>query len=252
MKATVLPRHLSVSSVSLFARCPEQWRLRYVEKLVTPTTAPQAWGKAFHAALEALHRGQDAELAWLAAWNAASANFAAAGQPFGPGKQHGLELLDLYRSRGFDGVKGEPERKFVLPFPGGQIPVPLLGYIDLPIPDDREYRDFKTSGGSYWTQAKVDLEPQKEVYGWAYQQLYRHRAERALWVVFSTQKPSLDVFETRPSADGFRVFERQAEAMWRNVTAGKFGGCGTCDICAPKPARVPAEGEPSFAWEQSV
>lgn len=242
-----LPRHLSVSSVSLFARCAEQWRLRYVEKLVTPTTAPQAWGKAFHAALEALHRGQDAELAWLAAWNAASANFAAAGQSFGPGKQHGLELLDLYRRLGFDGVKGEPERKFVLPFPGGQIPVPLLGYIDLPIPDEREYRDFKTSGGSYWTQEKVDLDPQKETYGWAYQQLYRHRPERARWLVFSTQKVALDVFETAPSPDGFRLFERQAEAMWQRVVAGEFDGCGACATCRPPAEKAPSN-PPTFDW----
>ncbi len=242
-------RHLSVSSVSLFARCAEQWRRRYVEKIVTPSTAPQAWGKAFHAALEALHRGQDAEMAWLAAWNAAAANFAAAGQPFGPGKQHGLELLDLYRSRGLDRVRGEPERKFVLPFPGGQIPVPLLGYIDLHAPTVRRYRDFKTSAGGYWTQTRVDLDPQKEVYGWAYQQLNHHRPEAAEWCVFGTRTPTLEVFETTPSPDGFRLFERQAEAMWQLVTAGEFIGCGACATCRPTTEPAEAKAGPTIDWE---
>lgn len=252
MTATFRPRHLSVSSVGLYLRCGAAYKARYIDRLVTPNTAPQAWGTAFHKALEALHRGEDAELAWLTAWNAAASGFAISGQPFGPGKAHGLELLELFRERGLADVQGEPERKFVLPFPSGNIPVPLLGFIDLNAPETRHYRDYKTSGSNFWTQTKVDLEPQKEAYGWAYQQINKHRAERALWVIANTKKPAIDVYETVPSPDGFRLFEKQAEAAWNGITAGKFDGCGTCDICAPKPARVPAEGEPSFAWEQSV
>lgn len=249
MTAIFTPRHLSVSSVSLYIRCAQQWKQRYVDKLVTPTTAPQAWGKAFHAALEALHRGQDAELAWIAAWNAAAEGFAVTGQAFGPGKAHGLALLERFRELGLDAEDGESERKFVLPFPSGNIPVPLLGFIDFNAPQTRHYRDYKTSGGNYWNQTKVDLEPQKEAYGWAYQQINKHRAERALWVVCSTQKPIIDVYETTPSADGFRLFEKQAEAVWRGIVAQEFTGCGTCEACKPKPARAASTDGPSFIWE---
>lgn len=243
------PRHLSVSSVGLYTRCPARFRQRYVDKLVTPTTAPQATGKAFHSALEAEHRGQDSERAWIAAWNAADADLAASGQQPVMSKSHGLELLNLYRDSGYGGAKGEPERKFVLPFPSRNIPVPLLGYIDLPVPTERHFRDFKTTSAAYWTELKAQLEPQVHAYGWAYQQLYHHRADYALWVIFSTQALVIDPFRVFPSSDGFRMFELQAEATWQGIVEQRYDGCGLkeCDVCAPPVERV-AKG-PSFAWD---
>lgn len=241
------PRHLSVSSVQTYLRCPAQYRARYVDRLVTPTTPPQAWGKAFHKALEALHRGEDAELAWIGAWNGYADDLRAAGQSFGPGKMHGLALLELYRERGLDGVKGEPERKFVLPFPSSKIPVPLLGYMDLPVPDERHFRDFKTSAGNSWNETKVMLEPQLHAYGWAYQRLYHHRADRALWCVFSTQRVALEVFDVQPSPDGFRAFERSAEMVWEGIVSGKYDGCGECVICSPPGEKASVNG-PVFDW----
>lgn len=243
------PRHLSVSSVALYAKCPAQFRQRYVDKLVTQNTAPQAWGKAFHAALEAVHRGEDAERAWVAAWNHWDGILTAAGDTLTPGKAHGLALLDMYRAQQLDGVKGEPERKFVLPFPSPKIPVPLLGYIDLPVPTERHYRDFKTTGMKFWNAVKVSLEPQLHVYGWAYQQLYRHRPERAVWVIFSTASPAIDVYEVVPSADMFRVFEQTAEAVWQGIVDGNYEPCGECpELCKP-PTVKPSNG-PSITWEE--
>lgn len=246
MTAAFRPRHLSVSSVQTYVRCAAQYKARYVDRLVTPTSMPQAWGTAFHKALEALHRGQDAEMAWIKAWNAASGAFSPA--VFMPGKMHGLELLEAFRARGLDTVKGEPEQKFVLPFPSRSIPVPLLGYIDFCAPEDRHYRDYKTTSGSSWTQTKVDLEPQVHVYGWAYQKLYRHRADRALWVIFSTVSPTITPLETVPSPDGFRLFEQTAESVWRGITEGRYEGCGECDVCNP-PVEKAAGNPPAFVWE---
>jgi hypothetical protein len=244
---TFRPRHLSVSSVALYTRCPAQYRQRYVDKLVTPTTAPQAPGTAFHKALEAEHRGQDSERAWIAAYNLVEAN----GLTPTMSKAHGLELLNLYRERGFGGAIGEPELRFVLRPPSPHIPVPLLGFIDLVVPGNREFRDFKTTGGTFWTQAKVDLEPQVHVYGWAYQQLYRHRAERARWCVFSTATLTLDVYEALPSPDGFRLFEMQAEATWQGISEQRYDGCGECkELCKP-PVERPSNG-PTFTWEGAI
>lgn len=246
------PQHLSASSVALYTRCPAQFRRRYVERIVTPTTPAQAWGKAFHAALEALHRGEDAELRWLSAWDEAEAYLDQTNQPpLSAGKEHGFRLLKAYRNLGLDGVKGEPEKRFRLPFPSDGIPVPLLGFIDLAVPSERQYRDFKTTGGSYWNATKVALEPQVQAYGWAYQKLYHHRAERALWIIFSTQKPTVDVYETTPSPDGFRLFQIQAEATWLGITAGNFAGCGTCpELCKPPAAAKPFAG-PAFDWSKA-
>lgn len=248
---TFLPQHLSVSAVSLYARCPAQWRRRYVDRVVEPATAAQATGTAFHKALEALHRGRDGELAWIAAADEAEALLAQAGQSLTMSKEHGFKLLKLYRERGLDAATGEPERMFKLAIPLSTIPVPILGFIDLTVPSEREFRDFKTTGGTYWTQAKVDLEPQVAVYGWAYQKLYHHRAQRALWCVFNTNTAALDVYETEPSTDAFRVFIQAAELVWKGISEQRFEGCGTCSLCAPK--RVKVDGSaPSFVWGDQV
>lgn len=245
------PRHLSVSSVALYARCPAQWRQRYVDRLVVPTSPSQATGIAFHKALEAEHLGHDSERAWIAAANGIGEALAASGQMLTLSKSDGLTLLNRYRERGLGGMRGHPERKFVLPFPSRDIPVPLLGFIDLVLPDEREYWDWKTTSGSSWTQAKVDLEPQKEAYGWAYQQLHRHRAERARWIIFNTRTLTVDVYETAPSPDGFRLFERQAEGVWQGIVEQRYDGCGTCkELCDPPKEKT--RNGPTFDWSEAV
>lgn len=245
---THLPQHLSVSAVSLYARCPAQWKRRYVDRVTDPSTAAQATGIAFHKALEALHRGEDGELAWINAADNMEALLAQTGQALTMSKESGFKLLKLYREHGLDAALGEPERMFKLPIPLSKIPVPMLGFIDLTVPSERHFRDFKTTSGTYWNAAKVALEPQVAVYGWAYQKLYHHRAERALWCVFNTQTIALDVYETVPSPDAFRLFVQTAEMVWQGIGEGRFDGCGKCSLCNPRTARVDGS-QPSFTWE---
>lgn len=242
-----LPRHISVSAVSLYAKCPAQWKRRYVDRITPPHTAAQATGIAFHKALEALHRGGDGALAWISAADGVAASLEATQQTLTMSKEHGLKLLNLYRDHGLAGTIGEPERMFKLVLPTPCIPVPVLGYIDLAVPNERHFRDFKTTGGSYWNADKVALEPQVAVYGWAYQRLYHHRAERALWCVFNTKTVQLDVYEVAPSVEMFRIFEQTAELVWRGISDGKYDGCGTCELCKP-PVERPSNG-PTFAWD---
>lgn len=248
---TFRPQHLSVSSVALYTRCPAQFRRRYVDRLVEPTSPAQATGTAFHKALEAEHLGHDSEQAWIVAANGAEAALAASGQTMTMSKADGLTLLNRYRDLGLGGMHGHPEHKFVLPFPSRKIPVSLLGFIDLSLPKVREYWDWKTTGGTSWTQAKVDLEPQKEAYGWAYQQLHRHRAERARWIIFNTRTLAIDVYDTLPSPDGFRLFELQAEATWQGIVGQRYEPCGECpELCKPPTERA-ATG-PSIEWEEEA
>lgn len=244
-----LPRHLSVSAVALYARCPAQWKRRYVDRVVDPSTAAQATGIAFHKALEALHRGEDGDLAWLASADAMNDALAARGQSLTMSKEHGLKLLSTYRARGLADTIGEPERMFKIALPTPNVPVPVLGYIDLAVPSERHFRDFKTTGGTYWNAAKVALEPQVAVYGWAYQRLYRHRAERAMWCVFSTATVSLEVYETAPSTEAFRVFEQTAELVWKGISEGRYVGCGTCTLCDPPVEKHPEGPRIRFGGE---
>lgn len=248
MTAAYRPSALSVSAVQLYAECPAKYRRRYVERMPIPANPPMAFGKAFHSALEAEHKGEDSALALIAAWDANQADLEATGQSLAPGKAHALKLLTLYRQRGLGGKMGEPERKVVLSLPSPLVPVPIVGYIDLPIPERRRFREFKTTSGSSWTAIKIQGEHQLHVYGWMYQRTYHHRPECAEYVIFGTGVPSVEVIEGYPSPDGLRLFELAAAATWRGVVEQRFTGCGSCALC--KPAAEKIVNGPAFTWNQ--
>lgn len=231
------PRHLSVSSVSLFERCPAQWKRRYVDKLAEPTSVPMLFGIVFHKALEAEHRGDDSERALIAAWNAAEHSIAASGQQLHPGKTHALALLDEYRRLGLGGQMGKPEHKFVIPLPTFKVPVPVLGYVDLLLPDRRRFREFKTTSTTSWNATKIALEHQNHVYGRAYQAAEGHWPEAAEYVIFGTGNPTVELIEATPQPDGFRLFVKSCEGVWKAITEQRYDGCGKCDVCKPPVAK---------------
>jgi hypothetical protein len=250
-----LPRHLSVSSVQTYAACPAAWKARYIDRLVQPSSSPMMFGSVFHKTLEAEHRGWNSERALVSAWNTGDAILADAGLSLHPGKAHALALLDEYKRQGLGGVLGQPERKFELRLLVPSVPVPVLGYIDLPIPERRRFREFKTtSSTTRWTHEKVMLEYQLHTYGRAYQDIYHHRVECAEYVIFGTDSVRVEVIEAVPSPDGFRLFEMAAAETWNGIKAGKFTGCGKqdCDVCCRPPAEKPARPAPSFTWEEAT
>jgi hypothetical protein len=208
-------------------RCPADWYRHYVERRPTPDTPPLAFGRAFARALEALHRGADAELAWVQAYQQWVQPLRAQGQR-APSLQHGLALLALYRRHGV--APGEPEVRFELFLPDRtRVPVPIVGYLDLAGP--AEVVEFKTAA-TRWDQARVDRSWQAAVYRWAFQQTRGYRPTHVRFVVFSTRQVALEEFVTYPSGGDLRLFEQQAAAVWRGLVAGAFPRrCGQCAAC---------------------
>lgn len=236
------PKHLSVSAVQLYVTCPAQYRRRYVDKLVTPTNHYMSFGTVFHKALEAEHRGEDSERALMVEWNKRQAILDAANLGVMPSKTHALALLDEYKARGLGGKIGIPERKFVRRLPLANVPVPILGYVDLTIPERRRLRENKTTSGTSWTREKVQGERQLHVYGWDYQQTYHHRPECVEYVIFGTVNPTVEVIEGVPSPDGLRLFETETEAVWQGIVKGEYPPCGVCpELCKP-PEKRPDNG----------
>jgi hypothetical protein len=82
-----LPKRLSVTAVEAYIRCPAAYERRYVHGVIDPPSPPMSFGRCMATALEALHRGQDGEVAWLRAYAAAQAAGEMAGAP---SIQHGL------------------------------------------------------------------------------------------------------------------------------------------------------------------
>lgn len=238
------PKHLSVSSVELYARCPRQWQRHYVERIIDPPTRAMAWGIAFHKALEAVHRAEpdaDYEQTWLKTWNAMRETV---GANFWPSKAYGIDLLDAFHARGL-AVKCPTEVRFSLPFPGGKIPVPLLGYVDAFAPDDT--REYKTTKGGWWNETRAQMSHQAHVYGWARQRTLKHRRP-VRFVVFGTRTPTIDEYVVEPSPDGFRLFEQLAERVWDGIVNERFPGCGECFVCDPESTK-PAADTTSFDWD---
>lgn len=244
------PKHLSVSAVELYVKCPAQYRARYIDKTPTLPTVPMSWGIAFHRALEAGHRGQDAESAWLKSFNDMQAECARRGDVFAPNKTHGLTLLGEFANRGLM-RPGRAEVKFVLSLPAGNVPVPIMGFIDAVLDD--EMREYKTSAGRWWTEAKAQTSFQTATYGWAHQRLYRRRVPMR-YVIFGTRNPTVTEYVVSHSPELFRVFEQTTEMVWQGIVDERYEGCGTCQLCAPvdtpaasESARFDLEGIPMAA-----
>lgn len=222
---TWTPRHLSVSAVELYAKCPAAYERRYVHGVLDPPTAPLLFGRVFHQALEALHRGQDAEVALLRA-------YVADVQPLGlcgmPTLQHGLALLEAYRQRGVE--VGEPEVKFELYLPNREaVPVPILGYIDN-MTADTVY-EYKTSS-AVWDQGRVDASSQAAIYHWAFTRLRGRKPQAVRFLVFNTRSVQITEFVTYPSGAELQLFELRAAAVWRGILAGQFPPqCRECPAC---------------------
>lgn len=247
---TYRPTYLSVAKVQLYTTCPAQFRRQYVDGLVRPTNRYMAFGKAFHAALEAEHTGENSERALIQNWNAYDATLAASGEQMLPSKAHALALLDAYKARGLGGQMGEPEKKFSLRLFDPTLP-PIVGYIDFPIPERRRFREFKTTSGGSWTPTKIALEFQLHVYGRAYQALYNHRPELAEYVIFRTDVVAVDVIDAYPSPHGLRLFEVAARKTWEGICAQRYDPCGECpELCKPPTERA-ATG-PLIDWEETA
>lgn len=239
------PRVLSHSAVTLYVRCPAAYQRRYVFGVIDPPTPAMAFGHCFATALEAMHRGQDGEVAWVQAYAAARA---AGEMPAGsPSIQHGLALLGLYRQRGIG--QGDPEQRFELYLPDRDaVPVPILGYLDLATPT--EVWEFKSSRAK-WDQKRVDGSQQAAIYRWAYQQLTGRKPECVRFLVFSTRGVALDEFCAYPAGPELRLFEVKAAMVWRAVLAGDYPPkCRQRDCAACVEAGVvPAPRTTSGMWE---
>jgi hypothetical protein len=241
-----LPKRLSVTAVEAYIRCPAAYERRYVHGVIDPPSPPMSFGRCMATALEALHRGQDGEVAWLRAYAAAQAAGEMAGAP---SIQHGLALLAAYQAHGV--VQGEPEWRWELHLPNqDQVPVPLLGFLD--VATDTEVVEFKTSA-AIWDQGRVDGSAQAAVYHWAYTRLMGHKPQQVRFIVLHTRRVELREFVTYPSGEGLRLFELQAAAVWRGVRDGKFPAtcrkpyCAACVEAGVVPAKTPRAG-----WELSV
>lgn len=137
-----LPAHLSASQLSMFERCPEQWRRRYVLHDKERPAAALVWGSADHEAHELNFRQKiashedipvdDVKVAFAEAFDRRAAEDDIDWGDDGPDKlkDAGVELVAAYHRQVSPTVQPvDVEKQFELVLPG--VPVPVHGRIDV-------------------------------------------------------------------------------------------------------------------------
>lgn len=240
---TYRPHSLSYSQIELYSRCPAAWERRYIHG-VKDVSAPLTFGSCFANALEALHRGQDAETAWVKAY--AAEQTAGNLPPGSPRIEMGLQLLALYHERGV--FQGQPEQRWSLYLPNRDaVPVPIVGVFDLCA--DWGFMEAKT-GQTKWDQGRCDESLQGRLYAWGYTRVTGRKPQRAHWLCFHTGRGELLEFESYYAIgrDALLEIEAQAAYVWRGIRDQHFEPkcckpwCDACVEAGVVPVKQPRGG----------
>jgi hypothetical protein len=133
--------YLSPSRFSLYDRCPQLYKLRYVDGIKDPPTIDMEYGSAIHAGLEAMFSGGDSELVFMRDLRRRLEPLIERGaDPASWLVPQGLSLISAVERLKW---QGQPERRFWWTPPG--FVVPITGFIDLYIPESRVVVDWKTT-----------------------------------------------------------------------------------------------------------
>ncbi len=157
--------YVSASRLNLWLKCPLAFRLKYIEGQIMPTAPAALLGKAVHAALEHFYRYRQlgetlhslAVLGRLAAsWAELAANEQVAWRSVAEEKalqEQARHLVRAYLDRVGDNepppvaVEAAVEAPLVDPASGEKLGIPLVGIMDLVLPDAAGpiIADFKTT-----------------------------------------------------------------------------------------------------------
>ena len=250
-----LREYISPSRLNLWLKCPLAFKLRYVDRVQTPTSASLFLGKIVHAGLEILYRHrqlgvllslEDVVQRMHAGWDESVEQeamlFESAIQEDAM-KRQAADLIAVYLERTGDddeillNVETTLQEPLIDPFSGQELGIPLLGVLDL-ILDEHEgpvICDFKTAARS-----AAPFEVTHEIQLSCYSYLFRRasgREEGGLEIrsLIKTKKPKLDFHRYEPrSQQHFRRLFAAIRAYLDELDSGRFifrpgMGCNMCE-----------------------
>jgi len=175
-----MKKHLSITQIKMFLRCPLQYYFRYIKGIKMPPNSAMTMGRCIHATIEELYRrqingerGVSADMLkdhFTSTWGRESreTDFTKDESP-GELKDEGVKLIELYSKNIAPTVKPrEVEKAFNLEFEN--VAYTLKGVIDL-IEENGTIVDHKCSKRSP-IQTEVDRDIQLSAYALAYCSLY--------------------------------------------------------------------------------
>lgn len=230
--------HLSPSQLDMFARCPEQWRRRYIEREIIPPGVALLTGTGYHAGAEVNLRQKieshvDLPAADIIAAAVAGFEGAVAGgyqltpdeQSVGPkkvigtakdqvaalAKLHAKEVAPAYQP-----AEVEKPCRIVLPDSTHDI----IGFVDVVTVDDNIV-DFKTAARKK-RQEDADTSTQLTAYSAAFQIEHGREPRLQLDIVTKTKTPARQVLTTKRTTRDFDALSNRAAKMLDAVSAGVF------------------------------
>lgn len=231
------PKHLSVSAVQLFERCPAAYKHKYIDGTEDSPSAPMLFGRAMAKSLEVAHNGGDALGTFAVEYSKAAEISQKFGNPMFIYPDLGFDVLQLYLARK---LVGEPEHQFKIWLPNrDEVPVPIVGYMDLKTPT--EIVEFKTSAGG-WSYERAEASHQNHVYGYAFREEEGRWPDCVRFIILGTRVMVMDEYIVHPTETGLSVFCDLAAQCYKAVETGVFEfKCGKCDLCRKEKARIKSE-----------
>lgn len=247
--------YISPTRLSLWAKCPLAFKLRYVDGLESPITPGLFLGRIVHAALERYyrHRQRGVRLegpdltAWLGeVWEPEAAaqgmRFDSAAQDAALRRQ-AADLVGAYlvqvateESRPL-AVEAAVESPLVDPASGEDLGIPLLGIMDLVLeePSGPVITDFKTAARNA-APLEISHEIQLTAYAWLFRQRFE-REETGLEIrsLVKTKVPQVQFHRYEPRTPRhFRRLFALVRAYLADLESGRFTfrpgmNCTICD-----------------------
>lgn len=227
---------LSFSQIDRYFRCPEQYRLYYIEGLrLKIPKANLIFGQILHHALAGLFREKEDPVKYfLEVWDALKKEGLTYGkkESWDKFRVSGEGLLEKFLREELPRITeiDAAERKFELNITG--LDLPLFGIIDLVanIDGKKTVADFKSAASEY-EDYQISLSDQLTAY-----KLAEPEAEQlALWVLIKTKEPKIEWYPTNRSPTELTEFLWKAGYAAREIKAGHFykrSGmhCSWCDF----------------------
>lgn len=230
--------HLSVSQLTTFQRCGEQWRRRYIDGEVIPPGIAARVGTGVHKAAEVnfkskMQTGEDMPLDAVQDCAAEAYDKALQmGVFFAPdelpgakiamaeGKDSAVSLATLFRKELAPAIQPAlVEHRVTLELEGVDLPVVTI--LDC-YTTDKKLRDLKTSGKK-WTEDRAHTSPQPTAYRESIKQETGEYPDSLHFdVLVNNKTPVLQCIETERGDDDLAILVRQFAIMTNSINAGIF------------------------------
>jgi putative RecB family exonuclease len=243
-----MAKHLSVSQLKMYLRCPLQYKFRYIDGLIIPPRSELTLGKSIHGTLEENYRQKikteiDLPLEYITdlfsdRWEKAVVDtiFEEDEKP-GRVKDDGIALLKTYHTVVAPKVQPiEVERGFNLPIDDQNYT--LKGYIDL-IDRDNLIVDHKTTKRSM-RQDMIDSDLQLTTYSLAYRELVGKKEKGLRFdVMVRTKEPKIQQIETYRRQEDIDRLMKLFRRVNKAIESGIFypnenfmcPSCGYRELC---------------------